>query len=602
LLEPPKAYAENENPFSTRAQKTGGTMLLRLIRQFALPYRWALWGVVALQLVSTIAALYLPTLNADIIDHGVAKGDTPYILQTGGWMLLVSLIQIVATIVAVYFSAQSAMGVGRDLRAAIFHRVGTFSAREVTQFGAPTLISRTTNDVTQVQTLVFMALAMMVSAPISMIGGIIMALKQDVSMSWLVGVSVPILLVAVGLIIRQMLPQFRIMQTAIDGVNRVLREQITGIRVVRAFVREDLETKRFAEANTALTNTALAVGRLQALIFPVVTIILNVSTVAVLWVGAGRVQAGQIQVGALTAFMAYLMQILIAVMMATFMSMMIPRASVSAERISEVLDTESSVVPAEHPVTTVLHSSALEFVDVSFHYPGAEAAVLQNVSFVARSGQTTAIIGSTGAGKTTLVSLIPRLFDVSSGSVCLGGVDLRQLDLEVLWGRIGLIPQKAFLFSGTVASNLRYGKENATEAEMQDALRIAQAQDFVTESGGLESKVSQGGSNLSGGQRQRLAIARAVVRRPEVYVFDDAFSALDLSTDARLRNALRPITGDAVVIVVAQRVSTIIDADHIVVLDAGRVVGQGNHQQLLESCPTYQEIVLSQRAAEEVAV
>ncbi len=577
-------------------------MLLRLIRQFALPYRLALWGVVALQLVSTIAALYLPTLNADIIDHGVAKGDTAYILQTGGWMLLVSLIQIVATIVAVYFSAQSAMGVGRDLRAAIFHRVGTFSAREVTQFGAPTLISRTTNDVTQVQTLVFMALAMMVSAPISMIGGIIMALKQDVSMSWLVGVSVPVLLVAVGLIIRQMLPQFRIMQTAIDGVNRVLREQITGIRVVRAFVREDHETQRFAEANTALTNTALAVGRLQALIFPVVTIILNVSTVAVLWVGAGRVQAGQIQVGALTAFMAYLMQILIAVMMATFMSMMIPRASVSAERISEVLDTESSVVPAENPVTTVLHSSALEFVDVSFHYPGAEAAVLQNVSFVARSGQTTAIIGSTGAGKTTLISLIPRLFDVSSGSVRLGGVDLRQLDLEVLWGRIGLIPQKAFLFSGTVKSNLRYGKENATEAEMQEALRIAQAQDFVTEMGGLESKVSQGGSNLSGGQRQRLAIARAVVRRPEVYVFDDAFSALDLSTDARLRNALRPITRNAVVIVVAQRVSTIIDADHIVVLDAGRVVGQGTHPQLLETCATYQEIVLSQRAAEEVAV
>ncbi len=577
-------------------------MLLRLIRQFALPYRLALWGVVALQLVSTIAALYLPTLNADIIDHGVAKGDTSYILQTGGWMLLVSLIQIVATIIAVYFSAQSAMGVGRDLRAAIFHRVGTFSAREVTQFGAPTLISRTTNDVTQVQTLVFMALAMMVSAPISMIGGIIMALKQDVSMSWLVGVSVPVLLVAVGLIIRQMLPQFRIMQTAIDGVNRVLREQITGIRVVRAFVREDHETQRFAEANTALTNTALAVGRLQALIFPVVTIILNVSTVAVLWVGAGRVQAGQIQVGALTAFMAYLMQILIAVMMATFMSMMIPRASVSAERISEVLDTDSSVVPAQNPVTTVLHSSALEFVDVSFHYPGAEAAVLQNVSFVARSGQTTAIIGSTGAGKTTLISLIPRLFDVSSGSVRLGGVDLRQLDLEVLWGRIGLIPQKAFLFSGTVKSNLRYGKENATETEMQEALRIAQAQDFVTEMGGLESKVSQGGSNLSGGQRQRLAIARAVVRRPEVYVFDDAFSALDLSTDARLRNALRPITRNAVVIVVAQRVSTIIDADHIVVLDAGRVVGQGTHPQLLETCATYQEIVLSQRAAEEVAV
>jgi ATP-binding cassette, subfamily B, multidrug efflux pump len=574
-------------------------MLLRLLSQYSRRYSVALVIVVVLQLISTIASLYLPTLNADIIDHGVATGDTAYIMQTGGWMLLVSLIQIIATITAVYFSARSAMGMGRDLRADIFHRVGTFSAREVTQFGAPTLISRTTNDVTQVQTLVFMALAMMVSAPISMVGGIIMALRQDVSMSWLVGVSVPVLILAVGLIIRQMLPQFRIMQTAIDGVNRVLREQITGIRVVRAFVREDLETERFAGANTTLTDTALAVGRLQAMIFPVVTIILNASTVAVLWFGAGRVQAGQMQVGALTAFMAYLMQILIAVMMATFMSMMIPRASVSAERISEVLDTDSSVVPSENPVTALAHAAALEFRDVSFHYPGAETAVLQNVSFVARPGQTTAIIGSTGAGKTTLIGLIPRLFDVSSGGVYYGGVDVRQLELDVLWSRIGLIPQKAFLFSGTVASNLRYGKTDASDAELFEALRIAQAKDFVEESGGLEYAITQGGSNVSGGQRQRLAIARALVRRPEVYLFDDAFSALDLATDARLRQALRPVTREAVVIVVAQRVSTIIDAEHIVVLDAGRVVGQGTHAELLKSCATYQEIVLSQAAAEE---
>jgi ATP-binding cassette, subfamily B, multidrug efflux pump len=576
-------------------------MLFRLLRQYSMPYKAALLAVVILQLFSTIAALYLPTLNADIIDNGVSKGDTNYILQTGGWMLLVTLVQIAATIAAVYLSARASMSLGRDLRAAIYHHVGTFSAREVTKFGAPTLISRSTNDVTQVQTLMFMALAMMVSAPISMVGGIIMALRQDVSMSWLVGVSVPILVIAVGLVIRQMLPQFRIMQDAIDGVNRVLREQITGIRVVRAFVREDFETARFADANATLTDSALAVGRLQALIFPIVTIILNASTVAVLWFGAARVEAGQMQVGALTAFMAYLMQILIAVMMATFMSMMIPRASVSAERITEVLDTQSSVTPASNPILKLPASASLELRDVSFHYPGAEIAVLQHVSLSARPGQTTAIIGSTGAGKTSLVNLIPRLFDASSGSVRFGDTDVREIELETLWARIGLIPQKPFLFSGTVRSNLQYGKPDATDTELWEALQIAQAKDFVESMGGLDSSISQGGSNVSGGQRQRLAIARAVVRKPEVYLFDDAFSALDLSTDARLRSALRPVTRDAVVIVVAQRVSTIVDADHIVVLDAGKVVGQGTHTELLQSCETYQEIVLSQRAAEEEA-
>lgn len=474
-------------------------MLLRLLRQFSLPYRVGLAVVVGLQLVSTIAALYLPTLNADIIDNGVSKGDTAYIVRTGGWMLLVTLLQIVATIAAVYLSARASMSLGRDLRAAIYHHVGTFSAREVTKFGAPTLISRSTNDVTQVQTLMFMALAMMVSAPISMVGGIIMALRQDVSMSWLVGVSVPILILAVGLVIQRMLPQFRIMQTAIDGVNRVLREQITGIRVVRAFVREDFETTRFAHSNATLTDTALAVGRLQAMIFPIVTIILNASTVAVLWFGAARVESGQMQVGALTAFMAYLMQILIAVMMATFMSMMIPRASVSAERIAEVLDTESSVIPASNPILKLPASANLELQDVSFQYPGAEIAVLQHISLTAKSGQTTAIIGSTGAGKTSLINLIPRLFDASSGAVKFGNIDVRDIELETLWARIGLIPQKPFLFSGTVSSNLRYGKPDATDAELWDALEIAQAKDFVTEMGGLDSSISQGGSNVSGG-------------------------------------------------------------------------------------------------------
>ena len=575
-------------------------MLIRLIRTYARPYRGAILAVLALQLVVTLAALYLPTLNADIIDRGVAVGDTAFIVRTGGWMLLFSVLQIAATVWAVSFSARISMGLGRDLRAAVFHRVGTFSSREVAQFGAPTLISRTTNDVTQVQTLLFMALAMMVSAPISMIGGIIMALRQDVALSWLITVAVPVLVVAVGLVIRQMLPQFRIVQTAIDSVNRVLREQITGIRVVRAFVREDVETARFGHANATLTNAALTVGRLQALVFPIVTIVLNVSTVAVLWFGAGRVSSGEMQVGALTAFMAYLMQILMAVMMATFMSMMIPRASVSAERISAVLDTGSSVAPPEHPVMAPPHTAQIELRDVSFQYPGAQYPVLEHVSFTARPGQTTAIIGSTGAGKTTLLNLIPRLFDATGGSVRLGDVDIRDLALDSLWAHVGFVPQRPFLFTGTVASNLRYGRPDATDDELWDALRIAQADDFVAAmDGGLDARITQGGSNVSGGQRQRLAIARAVVRRPDVYLFDDAFSALDLATDARLRRALRPVTQDATVIVVAQRVSTIVDFDQIIVLDDGRIVGQGTHDELLRTCPTYQEIAQSQQAAQD---
>jgi len=577
-------------------------MLLRLVRSYLAPYKVQLLFILVLQLAGTMASLYLPSLNADIIDRGVARGDTAYIVQTGGWMLAVSLVQIAATVTAVFLGARCAMGLGRDLRAAIFHRVGDFSAREVARFGAPTLISRNTNDVTQVQMVVFMSLAIMVSAPISMVGGIIMALKQDVGLSWLVAVAVPLLAVAVYLVIRRMIPQFRLMQGAIDRVNQIMREQITGIRVVRAFVREDFESERFGQANSSLTGTALAVGRLQALIFPIVMVILNASTVGVLWFGAGRVSSGAMQVGSLTAFMAYLVQILIAVMMATFMSMMIPRASVSADRIGEVLSTESSVAEPVDPRTPPSPVSEVVFDRVDFHYPGAEAPVLREVSFTARPGHTTAVIGSTGAGKTTLVNLVPRLFDVTGGSLTIGGADVRDVGFDALWARIGLVPQRPYLFTGTVASNLRYGNPQASEEELWEALRIAQAQNFVAQlPQGLESPIAQGGTNVSGGQRQRLAIARALVRQPQVYLFDDAFSALDLTTDARLRAALKPVTADATVIIVAQRVSTIIDADHIVVLEDGRVVGQGTHDELLLTCGTYREIVESQRPAQEAA-
>ena len=577
-------------------------MLVRLVRTYLVPYKGELAAILVLQLIGTISALYLPTLNADIIDNGVAKGDTGYIIRTGVWMLGVSVVQIVVTVAAVYLASRSSMALGRDMRSAIFHRVGDFSAQEVSKFGAPTLISRNTNDVTQVQMVVFMALAIMVSAPISMIGGIFMALRQDVPLSVIIAVAVPVLAIAVGLVIRKMIPQFRLMQTSIDSVNRIMREQITGIRVVRAFVREDFETERFGVANATLTSTALNVGRLQALIFPIVMIILNASTVGVLWFGAGRVESGAMQVGSLTAFMAYLIQILISVMMATFMAMMIPRASVSADRIGEVLETESSVAEPAEAVTDIRRGSEIVFDQVDFHYPGAEAPVLQGVSFRAEPGKTTAVIGSTGAGKTTLVNLVPRLFDITGGHLTIGGVDVRDVDLDTLWSRIGLVPQRPYLFTGTVASNLRYGNPDATDEELWEALRVAQARDFVERMPDqLESPIAQGGTNVSGGQRQRLAIARALVRKPEVYLFDDAFSALDLSTDARLRQALRPITREATVIVVAQRVSTIIDADHIVVLEDGLVVGLGTHDELLASCETYQEIVESQRSAEVAA-
>jgi ATP-binding cassette subfamily B multidrug efflux pump len=577
-------------------------MLVRHAARYLAPYRASLVVLVVLQLAGTIASLYLPSLNARIIDEGVAQGDTGYIVRTGGWMLAVSLVQIVATVAATWIGARASASMARDVRAGLFDRVATFSAREVARFGAPTLISRSTNDVTQVQMVVNMFLTMVVSAPIMMVGGVVMAVREDVGLSWLVAVAVPVLALSVGLVIWRMIPQFKVMQECVDWVNRILREQITGVRVVRAFVREDLEQERFGEANARYTGSALAVGRLMALAFPVVMLVFNGSTVAVLWFGAARVGSGEMQVGALTAFMSYLMQILMSVMMATFMSMMIPRAAVSSGRIGEVLATDSSVVLPASPRDLPAGPVEVELRDVGFHYPGADRPVLDGVSFTARPGTTTAVVGSTGSGKTTLISLVPRLHDATSGAVLVGGVDVREADADALWERMGTVPQKPYLFSGTVASNLRYGRTDATDDELWEALRIAQADDFVRAMPlGLQSPIAQGGTNVSGGQRQRLAIARAVVRRPSVYVFDDSFSALDLRTDAELRRALAPVTREATVIVVAQRVSTIVDADQVVVLEDGRVVGVGRHEELLETCPTYVEIVESQRSAEEVA-
>ncbi|HOB58361.1 MAG TPA: ABC transporter ATP-binding protein [Rhodoglobus sp.] len=577
-------------------------MLISLILRFLKPHWPLIVGVVVFQLAQSIASLYLPSLNADIIDKGIATGDTNYILGVGAVMLGITLVQVAAAITAVYFGAKAAMKVGRDMRGAIFQRVGEFSEREVSKFGAPSLITRTTNDVQQVQLLVLMTCTLLVSAPILAIGGIIMALQQDLELSWIMVIAIPVLLLSIGLIISRMVPLFRLMQTRIDTVNRVLREQLAGIRVVRAFVREGLETERFAKANEDVTQTAISAGRLFALVFPVVLLIMNVSSVAVLWFGAFRIDDGSMQIGALTAFLTYLIQILMAVMMATFMAILIPRAAVSADRIGQVLATETSVVLPEHPVTDLVGKGHIELRDVEFTYPGAEHPVLRNISFEARPGQTTAIIGSTGAGKTTLVNLLPRLFDATGGSVMLDGVDVKLLDADLLWGRIGLVPQKAYLFSGTVASNLRYGKPDATDEELWRALEVAQAKDFVQAMPeGLESPIVQGGTNVSGGQRQRLAIARALVKRSEILVFDDSFSALDTATDARLRRALSRAEKATTKIIVAQRVSTIVDADQILVIEDGEIVGRGTHDELLASNETYAEIVDSQLKAEEAA-
>lgn len=576
-------------------------MLWRLIKGYLPPYRREMLFILALQLIGTIAALYLPTLNADIIDNGVVMGDSGYIVRIGLVMLGVSLIQVGATITAVYFGSRTAMGFGRDLRSAIFHKVGEFSGREVAGFGAPSLITRNSNDVQQIQMVAAMGLTMMVTAPIMMVGGIIMALREDVGLSWLVVVAVPILGASVAFIASHLIPAFRSMQKKIDTVNRVLREQATGIRVLRAFVREPYETARFDRANSELTGVALTVGRWMAAMFPVVMLVLNVSSVAVLWFGGMRIEAGAMQIGSLTAFLTYLLQILMSVMMATFMLVMIPRAAVSADRIGEVLDTEPTVKPPTGGISRLVETGHLTFDQVTFSYPGADHPVISEVSASARPGETLAIIGSTGAGKTTLINLIPRLFDATGGAVLVDGADVREIEPEALWARIGFVPQSPYLFSGTVATNLEHGKPGAGEEEMWEALEIAQAREFVEAMPeGLHSPISQGGTNVSGGQRQRLQIARALIKRPEIFVFDDSFSALDLATDARLRRALEPMTRQSTVIIVAQRVSTIVDADQILVLEDGRSVGLGTHDDLLETCPTYAEIVESQAQAEAV--
>ncbi|WP_163549028.1 ABC transporter ATP-binding protein [Candidatus Frankia nodulisporulans] len=577
-------------------------MLVRLLRVYLGRYRRPVATLVALQLVATLGMLYLPTLNADIIDHGVVVGDTGYILRTGAVMLGVSVVQLVCAGAAVMFGARTAMAVGRDLRAAVFDQVQAFSAREVNRFGAPSLITRATNDVQQVQMVVLLGATLTVSAPIMCVGGIILAVNQDAALSLLLVAIVPALLIAIGMIVRRMRPLGRGMQERLDTVNRILREQITGLRVIRAFVRDAHERRRFGAANDDLTDVSLRFGNLLAMMFPLVFTIVNFSSVAVIWFGAHRIDTGDMQIGALTAFLSYLMQILLSVMMATFMFMMIPRAEVCAERISEVLGTESSLRPAAEPVRALRAVGQLELRDVGFRYPGAEIAVLHRVSLTAGPGRTTAIIGSTGSGKTTLVGLIPRIAEATEGAVLVDGVDVRDLDPALLSRTVGIVPQRPYLFSGTIASNLRYGNPDATDEELWQALETAQAREFVEAMpDGLASAIAQGGTNVSGGQRQRLAIARVLVRRPEIYLFDDSFSALDYATDARLRAALAEQTAQATVVIVAQRVATIRDADQIIVLEAGEIVGTGTHHELMAGNPTYREIVLSQLTEQEAA-
>jgi ATP-binding cassette subfamily B multidrug efflux pump len=592
-------------------------VLIRLLKLHLKPYRRDLQLIVLLQLVQTLATLYLPTLNADIIDNGVITGDIHYILKLGGFMLLVSIVQITCAIGAVYFGARTAMALGRDVRLAVFKRVQDFSAREVGRFGTPSLITRNTNDVQQVQMLALMTFTLMVSAPIMCVGGILLALNQNVELSSLLLVAVPTLGIIVLLIISRMRPLFRLMQERIDKINRIMREQITGVRVIRAFVRDSSERKRFEGGNTDLYEVGLGTGRLMALMFPAVLLVLNYSSIAVLWFGGHLVADGKMPVGALTAFLTYLLQILMSVMMATFMFVMVPRAEVCAERIVEVLDTEPDVRPPESPVTigaavngSVVADTGLantvrgriEMRDVEFRYPGAQQPVLCDINLTAEPGQVTAIIGATGSGKTTLISLIPRLFDATGGSVLVDGVNVRDLDPDVLSGLIGLVPQRPYLFSGTVGSNLRYGNSAATDAELWQALEIAQGSDFVAQmQGGLDAPIAQGGINVSGGQRQRLAIARAITHQPEIYLFDDSFSALDYATDAALRAALARETADATVLIVAQRVATIRNADKIIVLEAGRIVAEGTHDELMRTDETYREIVLSQLTEQEAA-
>jgi ATP-binding cassette, subfamily B, multidrug efflux pump len=569
--------------------------LWQLLKSHLGPYRRVLTIVVVLQAIQTFAALTLPTINALLIDNGVLQGDNDYILTMGGVMLFFTIVQIVFASAAVWYASQAAMGFGRDVRRDLFHSVTGYSAREVGQFGAPSLITRTTNDVQQIQMLVVMAVTMMITAPLNLVIGIFFAVREDLGLSVIIVFAIPAAVLSLGSIVYRMVPSFQAMQMRIDRVNLVLREQISGMRVVRAFVREPQETARFAQANDELTQTALRAGRLMAATFPTVMLIINISSVSVIWIGGNRIGAGEMEIGAMVAYLTYLIQILFAVVMVTFMVSMIPRAAVAAERVVEVLDTPSTVRQPDNPVTEVTERGTLEFRGVGFAYPGAERPVLSNLSFRVEAGTTTAIIGSTGAGKTTLVNLVSRLADVTEGSVLVDGVDVRELDLDLLWSKVGYVPQKPFLFSGTVASNLRYGRPDAGDGELWEALEVAQASGFVQAMpDGIESPITQGGSNVSGGQRQRLCIARALVVKPEIYVFDDSFSALDLATDARLRGALKPHTADSAVLVVAQRVSTIVDADQILVLEDGEIIGRGTHDELLVSCPTYAEIVESQ--------
>ncbi|QEW01218.1 ABC transporter ATP-binding protein [Microbacterium caowuchunii] len=574
-------------------------MLGKLLVRYLSTYRWLLLGVLVFQFTSAMAALYLPRLNADIIDQGVARGDTAYIWSTGTFMLAISLGQITASIIATYFAARAAMAAGRDIRRDVFEKVSAFSEREVSQFGPGSLITRNTNDVQQVQMLAMMGATMLVTAPLLAIGGVVMALQQDVGLSWLIGVSVPTLLVIAGLVISRMVPLFRRFQTKLDAVNRIMREQLTGVRVVRAFVREHIEEERFRGANTDILIVGRKVGSLFVLLFPLAMLVLNVTVVGVIWFGGIQVDAGTVEIGTLFAFMQYVGQILMGVLMASFMTIMIPRAAVSAERIGEVLASESTLTRPAEPVRVFPRPGAVEFDGVGFTYPGAESPVLHGITFAAEPGETLAIVGSTGSGKTTLVSLIPRLFDATAGTVRVGGVDVREADLDLLWKGIGLVPQRPFLFTGTVASNLRFGREDATDEELWAALEIAQGRDFVEAmEGGLGARIAQGGTNVSGGQRQRLAIARAIVHQPDLLIFDDSFSALDLATDARLRQALWRELPDVTKVVVAQRISTVTGADRIVVLDGGRVVGLGTHRELLETSATYREIVESQLGVE----
>jgi len=577
-------------------------MLIRLLRRFLGPYRRTLLLVLALTFVQVMCTLLLPTLNADIIDKGVIPGDTAYIWRLGGVMLAVTLVQVMFAITAVFFGARVAMAFGRDVRQALFHRVTDFSAQDVARFGAPSLITRITNDVQQVQILVLMSCTLMLAAPFTILGGVILAIREDGPLTLILIVSIPVLVLAIGTVISRMVPQFQVMQVRIDRINEILREQITGMRVVRAFVREPEEVERFGGANADLTEVSLNAGRLMAFMFPTVMLVVNISSVAAVWIGGNRINAGDMQIGSLVAFLSYLIQILMSVMMASFVGVMTPRAAVSADRIEEILDAASSIVPPEAPVMALPAASSLEFRNVEFRYPGAEHAVLSDISFTARAGETTAIIGSTGAGKSTMLNLVPRMFDVTAGAVLVNGVDVRDVDPEVLWSHIGLVPQKPYLFSGTVARNLRHADPDASEELLWWALTVAQGDDFVRAMPrGLHSPISQGGTNVSGGQRQRLAIARALVRRPDIYLFDDSFSALDLATDARLRGALGPVVEDAVTVIVAQRVSTIKNADQILVIEDGQTVGLGTHHELLETCPTYAEIVESQLTREEAA-